>query len=64
MTYEEAKKTIHVRSAMFRRSNPDVKYWKNSSKFAHIDAVTSAEDKAATDWMEHDPRESAYEAMA
>jgi len=64
MTYEDAKTCIHVRSAMFRSSKPDSKFWKNSSAFADIDSVTSDEDKAATDWREHDPRESSYEAMA
>ena len=48
MTYEDAKKYIHVRSAMFRTSNPNVKFWKNSSGFAHIDSATSVEEKAAT----------------
>ena len=64
MTYEDAKTYIHVRSAMFRMAKPSVKFWKNSSGFAHIDAATSDEEKAATDWQEYDPRESAYEAMA
>lgn len=64
MTYEDAKTYIHVRSAMFRSSKPDVKFWKNSTKFNSIDAITSAEDKIATDWKEYDPRDRAYEVMA
>lgn len=62
MTYEEAKTLCHVRSAIYRTSKPTVKYWKNHS--VSLDNRVSDEDKAATDWKEHDPRDAAYEAMA
>lgn len=62
MTYEDAKTVCHVRSAIYRASNPSVKYWKNHT--VSLDDRVPETDKAATDWKEHDPRESAYEALA
>lgn len=54
MTFEEAKRTCHVRSAIFRASKPKQRYWKNTSQpFFEV----SEEDKQATDWEEYDPRE-------
>lgn len=52
MTFEEAKRTCAVRSAIFRRAKPKELYWKNSSQpFFGI----SEEDKKETDWEEYDP---------
>jgi hypothetical protein len=62
MTYEDAKYICHVRSAIYRTSNPKVKYNKNHP-VPFDDRVPDA-DKVATDWQEHDPRESHYEALA
>lgn len=62
MTYEEAKTWCHVRSAIYRTTNPSLKYWKNH-RVSLDDRVPEA-DKLATDWKEHDPREAAYEALA
>ncbi len=53
MTFEEAQRTCHVRSAIFRSAKPDQKYWKNSYSFDDA----SEEDKEATDWEEYDPRD-------
>jgi hypothetical protein len=55
MTLEEAVYICHVRSAVRRKSNPNVKYWKNN-QIQIIDRVPE-EDKNATDWEEYDPRE-------
>lgn len=54
MTFEEAKRTCHVRSAIFRTSKPNTKHRKNTF---HPFADVTEEDKAATDWEEYDPRE-------
>jgi hypothetical protein len=62
MTYEDAKMYCHVRSAIFRTSNPSVKYWKNHS--VSLDDRVPDDQKSALDWKEHDPREEAYEALA
>lgn len=62
MTYEEAKTWCHVRSAIYRTSNPSVKYYKNHS--VPFDERVPGEDKLATDWKEYDPRDAAYEALA
>jgi hypothetical protein len=54
MTFEEAKRTCHVRSAIYRRAKPEKRYWKNTSQpFFEV----PEEDKQATDWEEYDPRE-------
>ena len=65
MTYEEVKKICHVRSAIRRKSKPNVKYWYNHAE--SLDARVPGCDKSATDWEEYDPREheecSAYDEM-
>lgn len=53
-TYEEAKRSCHVRSAIFRESK-GVRYWKNA--LPPLDERVPEEDKAADDWREYDPRE-------
>ena len=54
MTFEEAKRTCHVRSAIYRKSKPGRRFWKNTSQpFFGV----PEEDKHATDWEEYDPRE-------
>lgn len=62
MTYEEAKTICHVRSAIVRSAHPETKFWKNHR--VPLDERVPDEWKSATDWKEHDPRESAYEALA
>lgn len=55
MTLEFAIDICHVRSAVRRKSKPDIKYWKN-----HPESIISRvpfEDRLATDWEEYDPRE-------
>lgn len=54
MSYEDAKNTCHVRSAIYRESK-GVKYWKNHS--ISLDERVSEEDKQADDWKEYDPRD-------
>lgn len=62
MTYEDAKMRCHVRSAIYRTSNPSVKYNKNHP--ISLDERVPECEKSATDWAEYDPRAAAYEAMA
>jgi len=56
MTYKKAKIICHVRSAIFRTSNPSVKYWKNHPD-STLDERVPDNDKGATDWKEYDPRD-------
>jgi hypothetical protein len=55
MTYEQAQRSIHVRSAMRRKSRRGVLYWKNHE--LTFDERVPEHDKVATDWEEYDPRE-------
>ena len=65
MNYGQAKSSCHVRSAIRRKSKPNIKYWKNHT--IPLDDRISDIDKLADDWEEYDPREqpecSAYEEM-
>ena len=62
MTYEEAKARCHVRSSIYRTSEPGNRYPKNH--LVPLDERVPDADKMAADWAEHDPREAAYEALA
>ena len=62
MEYTKAKFICHVRSAIYRTSNPKVKYNKNHP--ISFDERIPDADKVATDWEEYDPRDASYEAMA
>jgi len=55
MTYEQAKAQCHVRSAIYRLSNPETKYWKNHT--LSLDSRVINSDKYADDWEEYDPRD-------
>ncbi len=55
MNYEKAKRTCHVRSAIYRKSAKK-RYWKNHPD--SLDSRVPDADKAATDWEEYDPRDS------
>jgi len=44
-----------VRSAIRRKSKPDVKYWKNHT--IDLTVRVPVEDRMATDWEEYDPRD-------
>jgi len=55
MKYEEAKSSCHVRSAIFRTANPEIKYWKNH--IIPLDERVPDEDKPRNDWEEYDPRD-------
>lgn len=55
MKYIDAKRIIHVRSAMRRTSKPDVEYWKNHE--VPLDERVPVEDQLADDWEEFDPRD-------
>lgn len=55
MKLEERIGRCHVRSAIYRKSKPDKKYWKNHP-IDIIDRVPE-EDKRANDWEEFDPRD-------
>ena len=54
-TYEEVKHWCHMRSAIFRISKPNVKYWKNHTET--LDERVPEADKLADDWKEFDPRD-------
>jgi len=55
MKYEEAKSICHVRSAIFREADPDIRYWKNYR--IPLDERVPDEDKPNNDWEEYDPRD-------
>ena len=55
MLLEEAIKKCHVRSAVYRKSKPDKKYWKNHT-VPIMDRVPLS-DRGADDWEEYDPRD-------
>ena len=57
MTYEDAKSSIHVRSAMMIKGRSATKFWKNSNAFLNIDDTVNEADKASKDWVEFDPRD-------
>jgi len=55
MIYEEAKKWCHVRSSIYRKAIPNIKYAKNHTD--SFDSRISDEDKKCDDWEEWDPNE-------
>ena len=58
MRYEEAKQLCHVRSAIYRTSNPELKIYKNHP--IPMDLRVSWEDRGETDWEEYDPRDDPH----
>lgn len=64
MTFQDAVECCHVRSAIYRTSNPQLLFWKNH--FTPLGERVPIEQQRQTDWQEYDPREgrSAYEALA
>ena len=57
MKLEKAIETCHVRSAIFRKSKPDKKYWKNHP-VALIERIPIEDVIAnADDWEEYGPRD-------
>jgi len=55
MKLKDAINKCHVRSAVYRESNPVMKYWKNHT--ATIESRVPEQDKNADDWEEYDPRD-------
>jgi hypothetical protein len=55
MKYEKAKEMCHVRSSIYRKSNPKVKYPKNHIE--PFDVRVPAIDQLANDWEEFDPQD-------
>jgi rubredoxin len=56
MKIQDAIEICHIRSAIYRKSNPSVRYWKNS--LVPLDQqVTWHWDRDADDWEEYDPHE-------
>ncbi len=55
MKLYQAIDKCHVRSAVIRKSKPNVKYWKNSPDT--IEQRVPLEDIDAEDWEEYDPRD-------
>lgn len=58
MEFQEAANRCHVKSAIFRESKPDVKYFNNDPIWPHnVMGDISEKDKKAKDWEEWDPRD-------
>jgi len=55
MTYEEAKRSIHVRSGMYRVPWPKIIYYKNHP--VPFDERVPLLDREMDDWVEYDPRD-------
>ena len=55
MTFEDAKLFCHVRSAIYRKSKPSIKYNKNHD--VPFEDRVPPEDQKASDWAEYDPSE-------
>jgi len=55
MTFERACRVCHVRSAIYRTSNPLARHWKND--FETLEERVPLEDQSKDDWEEYDPRE-------
>jgi len=55
MKLKEAIAQCHVRSAVYRKSKPDKKYYKNHT-IKIIDRVP-VDEQSANDWEEYDPRD-------
>lgn len=56
MLLKDAIEWCHVRSAVYRTSKPEVKYWKNSC--VGIIERVPFEDRDSDDWEEYDPRDN------
>jgi hypothetical protein len=55
MKLKDAISKCHVRSAVYRKKNPKVRYWKNHS--VPIVKRVPFLDRFARDWEEYDPRD-------
>lgn len=55
MKLQQAINKCHIRSAIYRASNPDKLYWKNHS--IPLQKRIPFWDRFANDWIEFDPRE-------
>lgn len=64
MRLVDAIEVCHVRSAIYRRSNPSKRYWKNYP-LSLWDQIMNLDDRRADDWEEYDPRDrdEHYETM-
>lgn len=58
MELQEVIGRCHIRSAIYRESKPDVRYFNNDPIWPHnVLNNISGEDKKADDWKERDPRD-------
>jgi len=55
MKLQEAISSCHVRSAIYRNTNPEKKYWKNHP--VPISVRVPFKDHVHADWKEFDPRD-------
>lgn len=53
MKFQDAISWCHVRSSIYRKSNPETKYPKNHD--IPFEERVSVEDQRADDWLEYDP---------
>ena len=56
MKLKRVVEICHVRSAIYRKSNPNKLYWKNH--FISLEKRIHFWDKFANDWEEYDPRDN------
>jgi len=55
MKFQEAIGKCHVRSAIYRKLNPEKMYWKNHPETLFVQVPFK--DHAHEDWEEYDPRD-------
>ncbi|UWR38377.1 hypothetical protein [Sulfitobacter sp. W074] len=55
MTYADVKLNSHARSAIFRITHPERKFWKH--QVVTLDDRVPDEWKSEEDWAEYDPRD-------
>lgn len=62
MKLQEAILRCHVRSAVYRKAQPNVKYWKNHPE--PIFSRVPEKYRDADDWLEYDPRDDSDCSLA
>ena len=55
MDFENAVMRCHVRSAIYRKAEPEVKYWKNHD--IPLKKRVPEEAQSHNDWKEYEPRD-------
>lgn len=55
MKFREVCSKCHSRAAIYRKSDPEIRYWKNHN--IPLQFRVPQKDQDAVDWMEFDPRD-------